>query len=402
MKPKTGPMPGPIRIFLFLIICTQSGLSQDSSTLENLRPTHPRLLWPADQTEAVRDVVKTDPLAGQLQTYLLARADRILDESPVERVLEGRRLLRQSRKAFERIVLLAMEWRLTGDRRYLDRAEQELLAAAAFKDWNPPHFLDVAEMTAALAIGYDWLFDHLSESTRSTVREAIVRKGLKPSFQYEELFTTNSTNWNQVCNGGVVLGALAVAKDEPELAAQIVDRAVRGVPTAMQVTDPDGVYPEGPGYWSYGTHFNILLIAALQSALGTDFGLADRPGFRHSMEFIRAVTGPTGDVFNFSDGSSRLDIEPASYWFAGLLEQPSIAEMTDVRMREAFSDGDGTGKFGVRFAPLILLWRGQPSQRRSGGSPSPLAGQRAKSDRRPTKRMGCRSALGRDQSRASG
>jgi hypothetical protein len=37
-----------------------------------------------------------------------------------------------------------------------------MLAAAAFSDWNPSHFLDVAEMTAALAIGYDWLYEEVS------------------------------------------------------------------------------------------------------------------------------------------------------------------------------------------------------------------------------------------------
>ena len=31
-----------------------------------------------------------------------------------------------------------------------------MLTAARFEDWNPSHFLDVAEMTFALAIGYDW------------------------------------------------------------------------------------------------------------------------------------------------------------------------------------------------------------------------------------------------------
>ena len=40
-----------------------------------------------------------------------------------------------------------------------ERLEEEMLAAAGFSDWNPGSFLDVAEMTTALAIGYDWLHD---------------------------------------------------------------------------------------------------------------------------------------------------------------------------------------------------------------------------------------------------
>ncbi len=50
---------------------------------------------------------------------------------------------------------------MTGDPQFKDRAEQEMLGVAAFPDWNPPHFLDVGEMTTAMAIGYDWLYDVL-------------------------------------------------------------------------------------------------------------------------------------------------------------------------------------------------------------------------------------------------
>ena len=53
----------------------------------------------------------------------------------------------------------------------------EMKAVAAFPDWNPSHFLDVAEMTNALAIGYDWLYDDLTPTDRATIRAAIVEAG---------------------------------------------------------------------------------------------------------------------------------------------------------------------------------------------------------------------------------
>jgi len=52
------------------------------------------------------------------------------------------------------------------------------LAAARFGDWNPKHFLDVAEMTFALAIWYDWLFDQLDTNLRG---EAIGVVHARPS-----------------------------------------------------------------------------------------------------------------------------------------------------------------------------------------------------------------------------
>ena len=40
---------------------------------------------------------------------------------------------------------------------------------------------------------------------------------------------------------------------------------------------PDGGYPEGFGYWGYGTSFQVMLIAALESAFGTDNGGSPKP-----------------------------------------------------------------------------------------------------------------------------
>ena len=84
--------------------------------------------------------------------------DRTLTEPPVERIKEGKRLLAISRIALKRIYYLSYAYRMTGDRKYALRAEQEMLAVSRFTDWNPTHFLDVGEMVMALAIGYSWLY----------------------------------------------------------------------------------------------------------------------------------------------------------------------------------------------------------------------------------------------------
>jgi len=111
------------------------------------------------------------------------------------------RLLPVSRAVLERVQLLALSYRLSDDARFRDRCWQELAAAAAFTDWNPQHFLDTAEMTHALAIGYDWLFDQWSPEQRATLRTAIIEKGLKPSFGKEPWWIKVHHNWNQVCHG---------------------------------------------------------------------------------------------------------------------------------------------------------------------------------------------------------
>jgi len=49
-----------------------------------------------------------------------------------------------------------------------------MLAISQFSDWNPSHFLDVAEMTMAMAIGYDWLYNNMSRESRTIIKDAII------------------------------------------------------------------------------------------------------------------------------------------------------------------------------------------------------------------------------------
>src|ERR1700730_3640964 len=101
--------------------------------------------------------------------------------APIERIQIGRRLLDKSREALRRLFFLSYAHRMTQQQKYLQRAERELLAISAFSDWNPSHFLDVAEMTMAVSIGYDWLYNNLSADSRAIIKEAILKKGIEPS-----------------------------------------------------------------------------------------------------------------------------------------------------------------------------------------------------------------------------
>jgi hypothetical protein len=139
----------------------------------------------------------------------------------------------------------------------------------------------VAEMTMAAAIGYDWLFNDLSTSSKEIIREAILTKGIEPSYDKKyNWFLKASHNWNQVCNAGMTFGALAVYEDAPELAQKTIERAVETIKLPMKDYQPSGAYPEGDSYWTYGTSFNVLFLNAIEKVYDTDFGLTNTPGFR--------------------------------------------------------------------------------------------------------------------------
>ena len=296
-------------------------------------PAHPRLLLPRGEEQRILREVASDPLRRKLHDAIIAGADEMLGLEPIQRIQIGRRLLDKSREGLRRSFFLSYAWRTTHDARYLRRAERELVTIAGFSDWNPAHFLDVAEMTMAMAIGYDWLYDGLSDRARVAIRDAIVSKGLDPSLNAKyNSWLGVSNNWNQVCNAGMAYGAMAVYEDQPARSRAIIDRAIGSVVLPMSDYAPDGAYPEGYGYWGYGTSFNVLLLAALQGVYGSDFGLAARPGFLKTASYLENMTGPTGAAFNYSDSGAGGGLEPAMFWFAETLHDPGLLFVERARL----------------------------------------------------------------------
>ena len=307
------PIP-PLRLTLGLIlVLAPAGLGKapppPESILKSLRTDHPRLVIDDRGFDDLRERIARDETAGRIYQGIQAHADKILRMEPsVHELRDGRRLIYVSNDVLGRVRSLAFVHRISGDPRYADRAWRELAAASEFKDWNPDHFLDTAILTKALAIGLDWLWDSWTPQQRQTLRRAIVDKGLRPAMRaYERgAWWTNSTNnWNQVCNGGIGMGALAVADTDPELAAVILHHAIRNIPTAMKAFAPDGAGYEGPGYWGFGSLYNIMLISSLETALGTDFGLGDVAGFRQSGDYPIYLSGSGRAAFDFGDSHPK-------------------------------------------------------------------------------------------------
>ena len=303
-------------------------LPDESVVLSTLRPGHPRLVLLAGDVERIKQGVASDSTARGYLAAVRRAGERTLTEPVSQRVLIGPRLLEVSRRVLERVYTLALLYRLDGAEQWLNRAREEMLAAAAFSDWNPSHFLDVAEMSHALAIGYDWLYDALGEGDRATIRQAIIEKGLRPAegaYKGNVWWAQNAFNWNNVCNGGIATAALAVADEVPDLARFLVHRAVTGLPKALASYAPDGAWAEGPGYWGYATKYTVLAFAALEAALGTDFGLSTLPGLPEAGVFRLQGAGPTGLFFNFADAGERAGDEPSLFWLATRYESPLLA-----------------------------------------------------------------------------
>ena len=301
-----------LAIALLFATSATAQVQPDYSKLAN----HPRLILRQGDIEAVRQKIENDQPLLIIHDVIERRTNDFLIAEPTKYRMVGKRLLGRCRAVLERVCYCSYMYLVSGDESYARRAEKEMLAAADFVSWNPSHFLDVGEMTTALAIGYDWLYDWLSPESRKIIEDAIIEKGLRTAGK-KKWWSKTHNNWNQVCNGGLVMGALAVYERIPEEAQAIIAEALKNNPIAQKEYGPDGVYPEGSGYWEYGTWYEVMLIESLRTALGTSYDLEKAPGFLESAKFMNFMSTPTGATYNFSDcGNPSNMINPLLYWFA--------------------------------------------------------------------------------------
>jgi hypothetical protein len=365
----------PASLGLASLFCSLPAPAHGVTPLNTLYPQHPRLFVHDSDLPAIKHAIATDPFVKQIYEGQIAIGEKLLNTPPDAYTIGGpeHTLLATSRDMEGRIFTLSGLYRLTGQRRYADRAIQEMLAAASFPDWYPKHFLDAGEMTAALGVGYDWLYSALTPEQRRTIEHAIATKGIDPwlkRINNGEAAHHEHNNWNQVCNGGESIGALAIADVDPQRADAILDHARLAIGNIMGLFSPDGGFEEGPGYWNYATSYNVLFIDALDSALGTDFGMAEMPGFADTGDYHIQSTGPTDLFANFSDAGLGVYPSFQMFWFAHRFDKPQyaahereIVESGKLDLREA--------RESSRFGIFLLVWAARDAEA-TGGQPLPL------------------------------
>ena len=311
---------------------TQTGAPDPDTLLNTLDQNHPRLILKDDQLAQIKTQWETDPELKKILSDVLTEADRLINKAPLEHKLVGPRLLSVSRDALDRIYHFGIAYRWTGSQKYLDAGRDILLTVSAFPDWNPSHFLDVAEMSHAVGIGYDWFYHALNEETRNTIKAGLIRHGLEEGIKaYKSSrpawWISSEFNWNQVCNGGLTVAALAIAETDPQYAQQIIPEVYKSLPTALKTYEPDGAWGEGPGYWNYATRYTVYGLSALNSALGTTFGLQNKSGLTKAGYFPVHGAGPTDYYFNYADvgENARRNPMPCNFYLASAYEDDFIA-----------------------------------------------------------------------------
>ena len=281
--------------------------------------SHPRLFMTEGEEGMIKEALGKEEVLQKVDSVIVSFCDSVMAMPTLRRTMVGKRLLHTSREAIKRIFYLSYGYRVHGNEAYARRAIEEMRAVCSFSDWNPYHFLDVGEMALAVGIGYDWLYGLLSEKDKEMFSSAMTEKAFTPAKDEEKAwFYDSEINWNQVCNGGLAAGALAVFDELPFESARVIQRAVETIHLPLDGGySPEGCYAEGYNYWGYGTSFQIILAAALESAFGTDCGILDgKEGFRNSSRFMMMMNTPRHGIFNFGDCSQGASAQYMQAWMA--------------------------------------------------------------------------------------
>lgn len=340
---------------------------------------HPRIIMSEEKFERLRSHIGDGSVTSVLLEKLKYEADILIDKDVSHYVIpDGIRLLETSKTIQRRVATLALAYNIYGDKKYAKRCYEELEAACDFKDWNPYHFLDPAEMCTAFAFGYDWLYDWMTQEQRDLLRTKMIEKGLKQvmndyegNVHWNESATTEfdrsytwyqdkeGDNWQLVCTGGMNLAALAIGdeKDATLIASDVLTHGFKKAYSFVRRAygAQDGTYIEGLGYWDYATYYLGLQASALISATGTDYGLADYDGVRRSADFIRYMSSNTTKSFSFGDdGDSRDTGWSVFQWFGEYFNSP---DMSAIRLKKIAKDS---------FNYLDVLWIDEDKVTESG------------------------------------
>jgi len=221
-------------IFLAILVTTCGGAAGGSRPAVSPRP---RLFFTAESIRQFRQRIARNEDVRQAWVKMRERADRMLEDELVSREYsEGGsgqhgNYNRPSGHIARMGPTLGLAYRMTGDKRYADKLRQALLHYGTFSRWagdaghDPPWHseLNTARFCFGYAVGYDCIYDFLSETERKTIARSMVKLGICPTLNdwvlgEKRIHALDSMghNWWSVCVSMAGLAALSLVDDEPQ------------------------------------------------------------------------------------------------------------------------------------------------------------------------------------------
>ncbi|MGB8167778.1 MAG: autotransporter-associated beta strand repeat-containing protein, partial [Chthoniobacteraceae bacterium] len=203
---------------------------------------------------------------------------------------------------------LALAWWLTNDPVYAEKVWtniQETMATGDFTvKWK-------GFTLRQIAFAYDWLYPYWDSTRRTTLLNFLVSSGLNSQGN------SYGNNIGILNDSGFIQAALAVGTGNEGAAEPDLSQAVSQLVQKIDQWEPNG------GAWLEGTDYGILAklglsdaMHALDTALGSTFGIGRVPGYFTQRREPLTIASNTRQRFTFSDvgTGSNAGMGWASWW----------------------------------------------------------------------------------------
>jgi hypothetical protein len=309
----------------------------DCFTGMKMKDIHPRLLFSSSEIEQIKILIQSDAFAKATYDNIISRANSLLTSPILGYGLDGAGLRITNIHTFSnnQLPYLVLAYQFTKDSRYAARCWQQLDAMCSWPDWGANrHFLDAGIASKGAGMALDGLFDYLTSAQRLRLYTAIKNFVLQPGKTQIETNTgvwkwyLSNDNWNGICHGGMIMGALAGYEYDSTFNANVIAQCANGINKYMQSLEPDGASEEGMSYWSYGLMNTFLAFESLKRCLSTTYGLAENPGFIKTGWFPYYMSGPVGTA---SIGDDYLYVGKSNkflsyFWFSKYFKNSGLAK----------------------------------------------------------------------------
>ncbi len=331
------------------------------------RADHPRLFFTAEKIAELHSRVAAEKSSADSWAAILATANSVLEHPE-----SASRSLEQ----------LALAYRMTGDRRYAERARDALAREIKRPNWGEPDLLKrdpvwhaglgTARLCYSVAFAFDSIHDFLSADERRDLAKGIVDLGVIPTLDDWVLgakrihaLDTMGHNWWSACVFSAGVAALAVLDEEPRARGWLerinassiewfgyAGSAIENKPASF---DAAGGFFESVNYASFAMSeyllFRLAWTNALKSPAPASIPLLERTG----NYFLNVAYPNSGRMMtlNFGDGSINADgSRPLSLLWANGYRRPDFLWYLSASRKMSHREGlDNTTPFGLVYFP---------------------------------------------------
>ncbi len=332
-------------IFRYMHYDRPTGDELYNALTETSYKTHPRLFIRKEDISGLKNKIDTNADLKKALSELLVKCETILNQPVTERVVpDGLRIFGSCETVKHIIEDLSVAYLVTGEERYAERMWDEMKNALEWEDWNLTiHHLDSGELVPGMALGYDVLYDYLTDEQKEYFRQKVKEQYFDfivgvytgdSTFKGNE-FRMTTSNWGAVLSTAMLMMSVTLMDEESadsEFTKEckfVAENALKSLEFPLGTLFPDGAVDEGVGYWGYyGMHLSWC-VRLMQNVFGNDYGLLSSPGLKFGPDFVLYMQTANG-CFNYAaSGSSGNELIPEVFLISDLYKDYEQSEVVN-------------------------------------------------------------------------